>query len=599
MQERIYDVTIIGSGIGGSTLAAVLARHGLDILLMEGGSHPRFAIGESTIPESTLILRVLARRFDVPELAHLSTYAGTRKHISAGCGVKRNFSFFQHTPHEPVDPQHSTQFPTFAPPLGPDIHFFRQDVDAWLYHLALRYGANSVTNAKVVDLDIGKDHIDLHTADGRLHRTRFVVDAGGIRAILPQVLGLRESPCRYQTQSRSIFTHMVGVSPWERIAGGRSAHRLPSPPSQGTLHHLFDGGWAWVIPFDNHPRSTNHLCSVGVNVDTTKFPVSDESPEDEFWRLVSLLPSFAQQLRQARPVRGFMGSQRNQFSSSRLAGDRWCLLPHASNFIDPLFSSGLSVTFWAINQLAPRILHSVRTNQFSAEIFDPVTEWTERCFGYYDTLVSRSYKAFRSFEVWNAWNRVWVLASLYGNSGLIRHLSRAKGGLDDPAWEALETEPYRGVQAMDLAEQAALLKAASTEIDRFADGDQSASDTAGHIFRHIEASGLKPGPIQLLDPRKRAPANAFTVLPMTRLLAWGRRAPQHVRGRYFTSGAGLVTGLLAANVQSELGQGIGGVRHLVRDTFATWNRDWKRHGGSILAETAGSPNHETKERTSA
>jgi tetracycline 7-halogenase / FADH2 O2-dependent halogenase len=152
------------------------------------------------------------------------------------------------------------------------------------------------------------------------------------------------------------------------------------------------------------------------------------------------------------------------------------------------------------------------------------------------------------------------------------------------------------VQAMDLAEQAALVKAASTEVDRFADGDQSASDTAGQIFRHIEASGLRPGPIPLLDPNKRAPANAFTVLPMTRLLAWGRRAPQHVRGRYFTSGAGLVTGLLAANVLGEVRQGIAGVRHLARDTFATWNRDWKRHGGSMLSKA---PEHEAKERVSA
>ncbi|PIV26539.1 MAG: hypothetical protein COS37_05845, partial [Anaerolineae bacterium CG03_land_8_20_14_0_80_58_20] len=40
-----YDVAIIGSGIGGSTLASVLARQGLSVIVFEGGTHPKFAVG--------------------------------------------------------------------------------------------------------------------------------------------------------------------------------------------------------------------------------------------------------------------------------------------------------------------------------------------------------------------------------------------------------------------------------------------------------------------------------------------------------------------------------------------------------------------------
>ncbi len=563
-QAHRYDVAIVGGGIGGSTLGAILARHGVDVLLLEGGSHPRFAIGESTIPETTLLLRVLAMRYGVPELAFLSTYGTTLKHVSSGCGVKRNFSFFHHSPHEPVDPRNSTQLLTFAPPLGPDCHYFRQDIDSWLYHLALRYGADGVTGARVVAVEIGHDGADLGTADGRRYRARFVVDAGGIRALLPQALGLRESPCPYQTRSRSIFTHMVGVTPWEAIAADRAAHRLPSPPSQGTLHHIFDGGWAWIIPFDNHPRSTNPLCSVGINLDPEKFPSSDTPPAEEFWEIVSLFPSLARQLRHARPARDFIASQQNQFSSKQLAGDRWLLLPHASNFIDPLFSSGLSVTFWSINQLAYQLLDCVRTKDFNAKRFELTADWITKCFNYYDVLVSRSYTSFTDFELWNSWNRLWVLASLYGNSGLIGVLSRARGGLDDPAWAALGAEPYRGVQSIDNPDLAALFK-----------GQQSAPDAAAQIYEHIGASGLAPAPLPLLDPAAHSPGGTFTLVPLSRLRLWGLRAPQSVRGRYFSSGVSLVAKLLTGTIIYEVSQGVTGIRQLLRDTFRSWNHDWR------------------------
>ncbi|HUC27634.1 MAG TPA: tryptophan 7-halogenase [Streptosporangiaceae bacterium] len=575
-RERTYDVAIVGGGIGGSTLGAILARHGVRVLMLEGGSHPRFAIGESTIPESTLLLRVLAGRYGVPELAALSTFTATRRYVSSTCGVKRNFSFFHHARDEQADPRKSTQLSTFAPPLGPDCHFYRQDVDSWLYYLALRYGADGITNAQVTEVQFSGGGVDLGTADGRTYRARFLVDAGGIRALLPQALGLRETPCRYQTRSRSIFTHMVGVTPWEYAVPEKAPHGLPSPPSQGTLHHIFDGGWAWIIPFDNHPRSTNRLCSVGITLDLAKFPSSSAQPADEFWDVVSRYPSLAHQLQHARAARGFTGSRQNQFSSRQIAGDRWFLLPHASHFIDPLFSSGLSVTFWAINQLAAQLIDSVHNDHFSAECFEPTAEWIGRCFDYYDVLVSRSYATFGDFELWNSWNRVWILASLYSNSGLMGVLQRARGGLDDPAYATLGVTPYRGIQSIDNPEFYALFKAASGEVDRYSAGQQSASGAADRIYEHIAASGLTPSSIPLTDPGARSPAGTFTLLPLSRLRLWGLRAPRHVRGRYFNSGVTLTAKLLTEAIATELGQGASGVRHLIRDTFVGWNGDWRR-----------------------
>ena len=138
---RTYDVAILGTGLGGTLLGAILAANGLDVLLLEQGVHPRFAIGESTIPETTVLLRLMARRYGVREIAHLSNFHATRAHVSPACGVKRNFSFHHHRPGEPNDPRHTNQFLTWAPPFGPDIHYFRQDTDAYMLAVAARRGA--------------------------------------------------------------------------------------------------------------------------------------------------------------------------------------------------------------------------------------------------------------------------------------------------------------------------------------------------------------------------------------------------------------------------------------------------------------------------
>ena len=92
-----YDVAIIGTGIGGSTLAAILARQGLSVIAFEAGVHPRFTIGESMILETSETMRALAEFYDVPELAYFSS-ENYYNLVGTSHGVKRHFSFLYHTP---------------------------------------------------------------------------------------------------------------------------------------------------------------------------------------------------------------------------------------------------------------------------------------------------------------------------------------------------------------------------------------------------------------------------------------------------------------------------------------------------------------------
>jgi tetracycline 7-halogenase / FADH2 O2-dependent halogenase len=575
--QRVFDVAIVGGGVGGTVLAAILARNGVRVLLLEGSGHPRFAIGESTVPETTFGLRVLARRYGVPELENLSTNATLRHRVSSNCGVKRNFGFVYHRDGQPTRAEECTQYLTWAPPLGPDSHFFRQDVDAYLFHVAVSYGVTAYTHTLVEDVKFADDGAVLVTADRGNFQASYVVDAGGMRAVLPERLGLRQEP-EYRTRSRTIYTHMVNVRPYDTVGPPREEHGMPSPFSQGTLHHIFEGGWMWVIPFDNHSASTSELCSVGINLDLDTYPRPDGmSPEEEFWHHVRRFPTVAGQFERARAVRPYVATDRTQFSSQSVIGDRWCLLPHASDFVDPMFSSGLAVTVMALNSLGHRLIGAVRDQDFSTDRFEYLQTWTKRMFRFYDDMVSCSYISFDDFELWNAWNRIWNITTLYGTNAQ-NQVSIAYDASGDPtAFEALETSPYRGLQGMDNPWVERLFDSGVEAMRAYRAGRKSKEETVARIFQLLEESRLHPASWPLLDPEDRCPTRSFTLLPVARILLWGKfRSPRHVRGSYFTGGARMVSREAWQLCATELRRGRTTLNQTIRDMWVSWNQDWAK-----------------------
>lgn len=574
--DRRHDVIIVGGGIGGSTLAAILARHGVRVLMVEAGGHPRFAIGESTVPETIMGLRNLAIRYDVPEIGDLSAHGTLSRKVSSGSGVKRNFSFVYHCEGRRSGSAEYTQYPTWGPPIGPDSHFFRQDVDAYMYQVALSYGAVGLTHTPVTDVVLDDDGVVVTTDGAGQFEASYIVDAGGMRSILGSALSLRVEPS-YRTRSRSIFSHFTDVRPFDEVVGDEMRTTAVSPFSQGTLHHLFERGWAWVIPFDNFPGSTSRLCSVGISLDIDRYPADPAlAPEEEFWHHVSRFPDFQAQMAEAKAVRPFTSSARNQFASRDVVGNRWCLLPHASDFIDPLFSSGLAVTVMILNALGHRLIDAVRTDRFDAERFTYVQEWTKLSFDYYDKLVSASYVSFDSFALWNAWFRVWTIGTLYGVNGQMEASFGFDVSRNRAAFDMLETKPYRGIQGIDNPVINGMFTRALAAIDEYEAGLITSAEAERAIYAALTDSELVPGFWKTLDADSRCPSGAFTLLSMSRILAWGKyRSPEHVRGRYFTSGFGPVMREAARYYGATVKHGVRESNHAIRDMVTSRNTDWK------------------------
>jgi len=404
-----YDVAIIGSGIAGSTLGAILARNGMKVIVFEAGVHPKFAVGESMILETSETMRAIAEFFNVPEVAYFSS-ENYFSYIGTSHGVKRHFSYLHHTPGQKHDLARTLQAVIPKEPHGHEMHLYRQDSDYYLTAIAVAYGATVLQNTPVRDINVGPDGVEVITAEGRCFQAEYVVDAGGFRSILADKFGLRDFNLR--TQARSIFTHMINVPCYNDVGASRQTYGLPFRLSEGTLHHIFEGGWLWVIPFNNHPQSTNPLCSVGLQLDPRLYPQQDDlSPEEEFFDFIQRFPSVCAQFKEARAVRNWVRTGRLQYSSKRIVGDRFCLLGHAAGFIDPLFSKGLYTTMMSVAVLSHLLLEAHQSGDYSVEHFRPLEETTLSFVRTNDRLIANSYKSFTNYKLWSVYAVLWLLGA--------------------------------------------------------------------------------------------------------------------------------------------------------------------------------------------
>ncbi len=404
-----YDIAIIGSGVGGSTLAAILARHGLSVLVFEAGTHPKFTIGESTILETSEMMRALAKFYDVPELAYFSSenffdFAGSSH------GVKRHFGFVHHVPGESPNPADSLQAIIPKQPYGHELHLYRQDTDYYLTTIAISYGATILQGTPVSDVEIDHSGVKITTGKGETYSANYVVDAGGFRSLLADQYNLRKFDL--QTHTRGMFTHMIDVPCFSEIHLSQQGYGIPFRWSEGTLHHIFNGGWLWVIPFNNHREATNPLTSVGLLLDPRVYPVrADVSPEEEFYEFVDQFPALKKQFSNAHAVRGWVRANRLQYASRQVVGDRFALLGHSVGFIDPLYSKGLYITLMAIMVLADLLLKAKESGDYSAQAFASLEKITLNYINMNDHLAANSIKSWSHPKLWRVYSIQWLLGA--------------------------------------------------------------------------------------------------------------------------------------------------------------------------------------------
>ncbi|PSL05987.1 FADH2 O2-dependent halogenase [Haloactinopolyspora alba] len=535
---RECDVLILGSGLAGSVSALCLASQGVKVALVDGGQHPRFAVGESMTPQLIEWLQILRARFDVPELEHLFDVKATSKHIGPHHGRKQSFGFIREVPGQEPDPREATMF-VIPKLLTEASHLYRQETDQYYFHVAASYGCITRQNWRATDLDFDDDGVTVTGQSGEIFRARYMIDASGFRSPLAEKFGLREQPARFKHHSRSLFTHYVGIKPFDDVCHHPRSLRPPAPWHGGTLHHLIDRGWFWIIPFDNVKGSKNPVCSVGLTFDDRMYPKpTDMTPEQEFHHYLNQYPAVKRQFEGAHPVREWVSTDRLQYSSSQSIGYRWCLMSHAAGFIDPLFSRGLSNTFEVVYALISRLLPALEEDDFSVERFEYVETLERGLLHYNDELVNSSFIAFNHFRLWNAVFRMWAAFLTPGVMRLTR--ARLNYALDDDAqhFEDLENTAYPGLWWPESDEVKRILEITAETCEKYEVGELDGDAAADIIFQLLNDSDLVNPVFGWKDPEDTRFALP-TAPMMAKFMYWSsRKAPPEMRelGRALVGG---------------------------------------------------------------
>jgi len=350
------DVAIVGSGFAGSLTALALRSRGKRVVLLERGRHPRFAIGESSTPLANLLLEELADRYELPQIRPFSkwgTWQRARPDIAGG--LKRGFTFYFHSPGQPFadDAVRSRQLMVAASPhddIG-DTHWYRPDFDSNLVREAQAADAVYLDQTAIDRVAFGHEGVTLEGSRGgesvRIQAS-FVVDASGPRGFLARALQLDAPSLRWLPPTQGLYTHFENVARWDSLAAGQSLEgaQPPYPPDEAALHHVFPGGWIWVLRFNNGVTSagaalTDAAAERGGAVDG----------EPAWQRLLESLPSIGEQFAHARAVQPWIHAPRLAFRTRQVCGEKWALLPSAAGVIDPLLSTGFPLTLLGIERL--------------------------------------------------------------------------------------------------------------------------------------------------------------------------------------------------------------------------------------------------------
>ncbi|HEV2274971.1 MAG TPA: tryptophan 7-halogenase [Acidobacteriaceae bacterium] len=350
-----YDVAIVGSGFAGSLLAMIARRLGHSVILLERGTHPRVVIGESSTPLSNLLLEELAATYDLPVLAPLTKWGSwQRSYPGIGCGLKRGFTFHHHVLGHaaPPDPDRRDQLLVAASPHDgiADTHWYRADFDEFFVQQARELGAEYVDELRLDRMvpQAGEQILEGRRSGRDLRiRARLVVDASGPRGFLHRALGLGECELPALPATQSIYSHFSGVSRLEGPCASRTEEQPPYPIDDAAVHHVFDGGWIWVLRFNNGITSASVVCTDEIAQDLR---IAEGAPGWE--RLLRLIHALEEQFAEARAERSFTYMPRVSFCSRRIVGENWALLPSAAGFVDPLLSTGFPLTLLGVARLA-------------------------------------------------------------------------------------------------------------------------------------------------------------------------------------------------------------------------------------------------------
>jgi flavin-dependent dehydrogenase len=350
------DVLIIGAGPSGSMSAALLASKGYDVLVLEKQRFPRFSIGESLLANTAELLH---------EAGMLDAV------MSCGFQFKNGAAFVHGDRYSEFNfaDKFSSGHPfTFQVP--------RAQFDQVLADEAARRGAKFRYEVEITAVDVsGATPIVTSKAgdETTTHRPRFVLDASGFGRTLPRLLKL-DRPSDFPERA-ALFVH---------VQDNTRSGEFDRQKIRIGVHPTATDVWSWLIPFSN---GTSSLGVVASREFHARFKGTNE---ERLWQIIAEEPKLHALLRNAtavRPVGEIVGYASRV---SALHGPGFALLGNAAEFLDPVFSSGVTIAMKSASLAANLLDRQLRGEhpdweaEFTAPLMFGVETFRTFVNGWYD-----------------------------------------------------------------------------------------------------------------------------------------------------------------------------------------------------------------------
>jgi len=342
-----WDVIVAGAGPGGSSVATLLAKEGVRVLVVEKESFPRFHIGESLLPAAELVTNLLGIQPD----PSVFLFKRGAQFVCESTGRLQCFDFGEALP----GPQRYAW------------HVDRASFDTLLRDRAREVGAVVRHGETVQDVAIGPDGVRV-ALDGGTEEARYFIDATGQDRLLAKKL---KSGRAYEHFGKAaVFTHFSDLTP---------AARAEFEPDNDIRIVVIPDGWLWAIPL------AGGRLSVGL---VSRKPGLRRERLDEYLAQSALFGRMT------------AGAKRNEtslignfsFENTRPSGSRYACVGDSACFIDPVFSSGVSLAILRAVAVAERLVPALAAGcEDQVDLMAPMEASMTRAYDTFECLVHRFY----------------------------------------------------------------------------------------------------------------------------------------------------------------------------------------------------------------
>lgn len=357
------DVVIIGGGPAGAFLGSYLSLAGVSNVILEKASFPRAHVGESMVTATTRVFDEIGFLSTMDEAGFPRKYGASWHPVTGG----EVAIWFKEFPQEGVDQDYT-------------YHVDRSKFDLLLLEHAEKLGSEVHQDAAVEEVlfEDGRAVGVRARIDGELVEipAAVVADASGRATTIGTALGLKKRD--------PIFNQFAVHSWYEGLDRGDG-------PTADFIHIYFlpaQRGWAWQIPI------TDTITSVGVVAEREVFQAASGRMEDYFADMVASNTDLAAAMRSAVQVTDLRAEADYSYSMSQFVGDGWVLIGDAARFVDPIFSSGVSVAAHSakfaseaiVEGLAAGDVSEARLKPYETRLREGVEVWYEFITLYYKLL---------------------------------------------------------------------------------------------------------------------------------------------------------------------------------------------------------------------